>query len=163
VPRGPIVITLTALVLGVGATAGVANTSHEGWPQIDGDLIMHKADQSGQVRGTSRNDELLGGHGNDDIWGGTGRDVLWGDYKPGGQPESQVDHLHGGAGNDFIYASHGLNAIDAGPGDDTIHAHFGHGAIDCGTGRDVLFLSHKGRQGWRISGCETISYKTLGY
>jgi RTX calcium-binding nonapeptide repeat (4 copies) len=157
---------LTLLALGLAmliCTVAIANTSHEGWPTIDGALKMHKADQSGAIRGTGRNDELLGGHGNDTIYGRGGHDVIWGDYKPGGQPTSQVDHLYGGAGNEFIYASHGLNRIGAGAGNDTIHAHFGHGTIDCGSGRDIVFLSHRGRSGWTLRHCERISYKTLGY
>jgi Ca2+-binding RTX toxin-like protein len=156
------VTCLTALLCAAAATLAVADTSHEGWPKIDGKLIMHKRDQSGPIRGTSKSDELLGGHGNDDIWGRTSADVLWGDYKPGGQPASQVDHLHGGAGNDFIYASHGKNIIDAGSGNDTIHAHYGHGSIDCGGGTDVLFISHRARKVYSVRGCETLSYKTSG-
>jgi Ca2+-binding RTX toxin-like protein len=156
------VTCLTALLCTAAASLATANTSHEGWPKIDGRLIMHKQDQSGSIRGGSRSDELLGGHGNDDIWGRDAADVLWGDYKPGGQPTSQVDHLHGGAGNDFIYASHGTNYIDAGTGNDTIHAHYGHGTIDCGGGTDILYISHKARKGYRIRGCETISFKTNG-
>jgi Ca2+-binding RTX toxin-like protein len=153
------------LLLGAAAVAGVAGakTSHAGWPKIDGVLKMHKADESSAMQGTDRNDELLGGHGSDTINGGEGNDVLWGDYKPGGQPGNQTDHINGGNGNEFIYASHGRNVIDAGSGHDTIHAHFGRGSIDCGGGSDVLFISHKSKKDYKISNCETISYKTLGY
>ena len=158
---------LTLLALGLGTTSlgtvAVAKTSHEGWPTINGVLRMHKADESSAIHGTRHNDELLGGHGNDTVWGRGGDDVIWGDYKPSGQPTSQVDGLNGGAGNEYIYASHGLNVINAGAGNDTIHAHFGHGTIDCGPGRDLVFLSHRGRSGWKLRGCERISYKTLGY
>ena len=76
--------------------------------------------------------ELLGGHGNDTINAGPAGDVIWGDYKPSGQPGAQHDTLIGAAGNDFIYASHGLNAISAGPGNDFVKAHFCFGRIDCG-------------------------------
>jgi hypothetical protein len=153
------------LLLSTAALAGVAvaNTSHEGWPPIDGVLKMHKQDQSEAMHGTGRNDELLGGHGSDTIWGRDGHDVIWGDYKPSGQNTTQVDHLNGGIGNEFIYASHGMNVIRAGAGNDTIHAHFGRGIIDCGSGNDIAFVSHKGRKGYDIRHCERISYKTLGY
>jgi Ca2+-binding RTX toxin-like protein len=124
---------------------------------------MHKQDESGTLEGTERSDELLGGHGDDRLDGGPAADVLWGDYKPGGQPTSQWDHLDGGEGNDFIYASHGRNTIAAGPGKDTIHAHYGRGVIDCGGGADVLYISHKSKKNYKISHCETISFKTLGY
>jgi hypothetical protein len=157
--------TLTVTMLCVCAVAGVAaaKTSHAGWPAIDGVLKMHKHDQSAHMHGTHRSDELLGGHGSDTIYGRSRADVLWGDYKPSGQNTWQFDRLNGGAGNDFIYASHGRNVIRGGPGNDTIHAHFGRGTIDCGSGNDIVFLSHRGRPGWRLRHCERISYKTLGY
>jgi RTX calcium-binding nonapeptide repeat (4 copies) len=164
--RPALILRPTLLAFACALTAAAyapAKTSHEGWPQIDGKLQMHKSDQSSPMHGTIRNDELLGGHGNDTLWGRAGNDVLWGDYKPGGQPANQVDHIYGGAGNEFIYASHGRNIISAGSGSDTIHAHYGRGSIDCGGGTDVLFISHKSRKKYAIHGCETISYKTLGF
>lgn len=194
-------------LLAVGALApastALANTSHDGWPAIDGVLFMNKDDSSrpldarpgqdpfgGQddryscdsvhLRGSCqerfvpsdtgfvmpaepRHNELLGGHGSDTIHAGPWGDVVWGDYKPSGQPTTQRDVLVGGAGRDFIYASHGTNTIQAGPGDDWIKAHFGRGSIDCGPGRDVLYVSRKAQRRYRITGCETISHKTLGY
>jgi hypothetical protein len=155
--------TVTTSVLLATAAATPASTSHEGWPKIDGELKMHKNDQDGPITGTDKSDELLGGHGDDVIDGGDAADVLWGDYKPGGQPTSQWDQLDGGAGNDFIYASHGRNLIDAGPGKDYVKAHYGRGAIDCGSGADALYISHRARKGYKIENCETISYKSLGY
>jgi hypothetical protein len=107
--------------------------------------------------------ELLGGHGSDTIHAGPWGDVIWGDYKPSGQPTNQVDRLSGGAGNDFIYAGHGYNAIDAGAGNDEIKAHFGRGTIDCGAGNDLLYISRRGRRGYKVRGCERVSHKTLGY
>jgi hypothetical protein len=154
--------TAAALLLATAAVAP-ASTSHEGWPKIDGELKMHKQDQDGPITGTDRSDELLGGHGDDVIDGGEAADVLWGDYKPSGQPTSQYDQLNGGPGNDFIYASHGRNAIDAGPGKDYVKAHYGRGVIDCGGGADVLYISHRARKGYKISHCEKISYKSLGF
>ena len=147
------------------AAGGVAraNTSHDGWPKIDGVLKINKDDGNGTMTGTGRSDELLGGHGSDTIYGNDSPDVLWGDYKPSGQGTAQVDRLFGGAGADFIYAGHGLNFIDAGPGNDTIHAHFGRGSIDCGAGRDTLFISHRSLPGYQISRCEAISFRTLGH
>jgi Ca2+-binding RTX toxin-like protein len=158
-------LAIVLFVLFVTANAGsaIAKTSHAGWPTIDGVLKMHKRDQNGHLHGTSRSDELLGGHGSDTLWGRNSADVLWGDYKPSGQNTWQVDHLYGGAGNDFIYASHGRNVIDAGAGNDYVKGHFGHGVIDCGSGNDVVYVSHRGRKGWKIRHCERISYKTLGY
>jgi Ca2+-binding RTX toxin-like protein len=107
--------------------------------------------------------ELLGAHGNDTIYAGPQGDVIWGDYKPSGQPSSQVDRLFGGNSRDFIYASHGTNIIRAGGGNDWVKAHFGRGIIDCGGGDDVLYVSRRAQKSYKISHCETISHKTLGY
>ena len=198
-----LIISLLALGALAPAATAVANTSHDGWPRIDGVLFMNKDDsarpldarpghdpfggQDGRyscdsvhLRGAcqerfvpsgegfvmpaeARHNELLGGHGSDTIYAGPAGDVLWGDYKPSGQPATQRDVLVGGAGRDFVYASHGTNTIDAGAGDDWLKAHFGRGTIDCGPGRDVLYVSRKAQRHYRITGCETISHKTLGY
>ena len=184
-------------------SVAIANTSHAGWPTIDGMLLMNKLDGTrpldarpghdpfgGQdrryscdqvhVRGkcqlrlvwgpgglgvssTPAHNELLGGHGNDTIYAGPWGDVLWGDYKPSGQPTTQIDYLYGGAGKDFIYASHGTNYIHSGGGDDVIHAHFGRGEIWCEGGQPIVYLSHRGRKGYRLHGCGRISYRTAGY
>jgi Ca2+-binding RTX toxin-like protein len=147
----------------LGATVAEAQTSHEGWPEINGVLKINKNDGNDTLRGTSKSDELLGGHDSDTLYGRGSADVLWGDYKPSGQGTAQVDHIYGGDGADFIYASHGRNVIVAGAGNDTIHAHFGRGSIDCGAGRDTLFISHRSKPGYKISNCETISFKTIGH
>jgi hypothetical protein len=143
----------------------VGNTSHAGWPRIDGALIMHKFDQSGPIYAPfpSLHNELLGGHGNDSIYAGNAGDVIWGDYKPYGQPTTQQDVLQGGDGRDFIYASHGHNIIDTGGGNDVVHAHFGYGSITCHSAQTIVYLSHRSRPGYTLHGCERISYKTLGY
>jgi Ca2+-binding RTX toxin-like protein len=162
--RRALVVALLAVSLS-GATLATANTSHAGWPHIDGFLIMHKRDESGVIRAPLPflHNELLGGHGNDTIYAGDAGDVIWGDYKPSGQPTTQSDVLQGGAGRDFIYASHGNNIIDTGGGDDVVHAHFGHGSITCHSNTTVVFLSHKSRPGYRLLGCHHISYKTDGH
>src|SRR4051794_11322326 len=154
-------ILVAALVLALPALAH-ADASHKGWPKINGDLKMHKQDQDGELRATKRfkHNELLGGHGDDVITAGQVGDVIWGDYKPGSQPESQYDQLIGGPGKDFIYASHGRSLIRANGGNDQIHAHFGRGEIFCGNGKVTVFLSHKGRPGWKLHNCRRISYKS---
>jgi Ca2+-binding RTX toxin-like protein len=117
---------------------------------------------SGTVARRGHN-ELLGGHGNDTIVAGDEGDVIWADYKPSGQPTTQTDRITGGRGNDFIYAGHGTNIIDAGAGNDYIKAHYGRGVIDCGGGTDVLYVSRQVQQHYVIRNCETISHTTLGY
>ena len=108
--------------------------------------------------------ELLGGHGNDTIHAGRWGDVLWGDYKPSGQPSTQVDRITGGAGRDYIYASHGWNTIRAGGGNDFVKAHFGRGVVDCGGGRDTLYISRRAKRSgrYKFRRCERISHKTRG-
>ena len=220
--RLPLATVLIAAAL-VPATTAVANTSHEGWPHIDGMLLMNKDDSDrpldarpgqepfgGQdeqyscdaehlrgrcqdffvdpaggaaligargrgddatgtsparlvVKNVRVHNELLGGHGDDKIYAGPAGDVLWADYKPSGQPTTQVDLVVGGPGRDFIYASHGRNTIDAGAGNDWLKAHFGRGSIDCGPGRDLLYVSRKAQKHYKIKNCETISHRTLGY
>jgi|tagenome__1003787_1003787.scaffolds.fasta_scaffold20419708_2 hypothetical protein len=215
--RPLLIAVLLALVL--PAAIAVANTSHDGWPEINGVLLMNKNDSprpldarpgqdpfGGQddsyscdeehLRGSCQqrfvgaggssddrsgrgrreevagsqvmskragHNELLGGHGSDTLHAGPWGDVLWGDYKPSGQPTSQRDVIFGGAGRDFIYASHGKNTIKAGAGDDWLKAHYGRGSIDCGPGKDLLYISRKAQKHYKIRGCEKISHKTLGY
>jgi hypothetical protein len=160
--KGIAAFAACALATAAGGVAH-AQTSHEGWPKIDGVLKINKDDGNGTMSGTHKSDELLGGHDSDTIYGHGRADVLWGDYKPSGPGTAQVDHLYGGAGSDFIYASHGLNMIVAGADNDTIHAHFGRGSIDCGHGRDTLFISHRSKPGYKIRHCERISFKTIGH
>lgn len=227
--RRLLVIALSLTLLGSGLAT--ANTSHAGWPQITGMLLMNKQDQSRPLDGRPGQDpfdgadptyscdglhhdsscvpggapfaarnlpcdddgpspvsglptflvrrlchqettqvvpddighnELLGGHGSDVIHAGPAGDVIWGDYKPSGQPTSQVDTIYGGPGRDVIYASHGTNLIYSGGGPDVIHAHFGGGEIHCSP-QTLLYLSRKSRKGYRLYGCKRISYFTLGY
>ena len=103
-------ICIVAALAGLPAGTAAANTSHEGWPKIDGVLKINKDDGSETMSGTAKSDQLLGGHDSD-----------------------------------------------------TIHAHFGRGSIDCGAGRDTLFISHRSKHGYKISHCETISFKTTGH
>lgn len=152
-------------VLGALAAVAGAKTSHEGWPKINGDLIMHKQDQDGEIRATKRrkHNELLGGHGNDQIYAGSVGDVIWGDYKPSGQPESQRDVIHGGPGKDFIYASHGHNEIYTHGGADQVHVHFGRGSVTCASPKATVFISHKSEKRYKLRGCPRTSYKTVGH
>jgi hypothetical protein len=210
-------LVVVLCLVGVGVGAAVANTSHAGWPQITGMLLMNKQDQLRPLDGRPGADpfdgtdptyscdglhrytdcllgdvaperqtgqcdsddescletptvpsgighnELLGGHGSDTIHAGPAGDVLWGDFKPAGQPTGQVDRLYGGAGDDFVYASHGTNFIWTGGGHDVVHAHFGRGAIHCGSAGVTVYVSHRSRKRYHLYGCRHISYFTLGY
>jgi Ca2+-binding RTX toxin-like protein len=176
-----------------------ANTSHAGWPTVNGVLLINKLNDDrpidmrpgedpfdGQdpnyscdelhsrrtcfpgtgpvvVSSALVHNELLGGNGSDTIHAGPAGDIIWGDYEPGDQSTTQVDHLYGGPGNDFIYASHGINDIDSGGGADQIHAHFGSGVIRCESPAATVFLSHESRPHYKLIGCTNISYATVGY
>jgi Ca2+-binding RTX toxin-like protein len=200
VMRSALLVVLALVAVPAGTAA--ASTSHDGWPKINGMLLMNKTDAARPLdarpghdpfggsdpsyscdavhkRGScqrrmvhtaagvvvtseSGHNELLGGHGNDTLYAGPWGDVLWGDYKPSGQPSTQLDQIFGGAGKDFIYASHGTNNIAAGGGDDWVNAHFGRGTIDCGAGNDILYVSRKAQRRYKITHCDRISHKTLG-
>lgn len=113
-----------------------------------------------------KHNELLGGHGNDRIHGGPRSDVIWGDYKPdqwSGPPLTQLDHLYGGGGSDFIYASHGDNVIHTGRGrHDIVHARYGHGEIYCGNRHAIVNLSHRSKPRYRLHGCHHITLEPVG-
>lgn len=158
-------LSILAVLALAPATVAVAKTSHKGWPKIDGKLEINKSDADRTVTGTKgKHNELLGGHGDDVLIAGNIGDVLWGDYKPSGQPESQSDVIKGGAGKDFIYASHGKNVITSGGGADQIHVHFGHGSVTCANKKPTIFISRTAvrQKRYKLKGCTKISYKTEG-
>ena len=156
-----LVIVAVALAAAFPAAAH-ADTSHKGWPKFDTKPWINKTDRVTTHHGSTKNDEILGGHRDDTLFGEGGRDVLWGDYKPSGQTTAQHDQIWGGPGRDHIYASHGRNAIRAGGGNDWIKAHFGRGLVNCGGGNDLLYVSRRAQKGYKIRNCERISHKTLG-
>ena len=158
----------STLALGLAALATIGSTgvaigkaSHEGWPKINGLLMMNSRDQSRPLTGhPTRHNELLGGHGNDTIRAGGAGDVIWGDYKPCCQPNTQVDRLFGGPGNDHIYTSHGVNYIHTGGGRDFVHAHFGRGGqIYCDSPRVHVYISHRSRGRYQLFGCHHLDYR----
>jgi Ca2+-binding RTX toxin-like protein len=153
-------LAATAIIgcsLAIATASG--DVSHRGWPRT---VTVWFAGNGGNVGvGTNGNDMLLGGPRDDTIAGGAGDDILWGDRYPYPRNTAQqTDVLDGGAGNDWIYASHGANQIDAGPGNDRVFAYFGHGTIDCGPGVDVLTLSRTTQHAFTDTNCETVK---IGY
>jgi RTX calcium-binding nonapeptide repeat (4 copies) len=142
--------------------AHMAMASHEGWPN-DECLKMDKGSwgQSHTLVGAAHvHNWLLGGYGNDTIYAGEAGDVIWGDYHPEGQSEGEVDRLHGGAGDDWIYSSHGFNEIWTGAGDDHLALVYGHGVVHCdGPGVKTFVMRYLPQnRPWKLIGC---SHKVL--
>ena len=102
------------------------------------------------------NDELLGHHGSDRIAGAGGHDILWGDWDPRDNNGRQRDVLSGGAGNDWLYPSHGRSVVRGGAGNDRVWAFYGSGTIDCGPGRDTIRIRMSGA--FRHRDCEIIRH-----
>lgn len=134
---------------------GGAKVSHKGWPAITGVFWQVKARRAGRrFTGGTKNDELLGRHGSDRILGRGGKDVIWGDWDPVDNNTVQRDVLDGGAGNDWLYTSHGRNTVRGGAGRDYVWAYYGRGTIDCGPGFDTLRIRVVNR--YRHRNCERI-------
>jgi hypothetical protein len=149
---------LAALALLAWAAAALGMADHTGWPAA-GHHQGHPHNESGVMRGWRNvHNELLGGNGNDTIWAGGRGDVIWGDSHPYGQPIRQVDRLHGGPGNDWLYSSHGYNHIWTGAGYDHVALVYGHGVVDCnGPGLKVLVMRYLPRnRPWKLVGCRRI-------
>jgi hypothetical protein len=130
--------------------------SHEGWPPEE-HHEGHPNNECGVMRGLKNvHNHLLGGDGNDTIWAGNRGDVIWGDSHPGNQPESQRDFLHGGPGEDWIYASHGFNEIWTGAGNDHVALVYGHGTVHCnGPGLKTLVMRYlQSNRPWNLIGCD---------
>jgi hypothetical protein len=134
---------------------GGDKASHEGWPAING-VFWKVLDGSHSFGGGALSDELLGHHGNDFIRGGRAADVIWGDWDPVGNTAAQRDRLSGGAGNDWIYTSHGTNSVRAGSGNDVVWAFYGRGTVDCGPGTDYVRKRYSNQ--YRFRNCE----RTIG-
>jgi Ca2+-binding RTX toxin-like protein len=134
-----------------------ALADHTGWPS-DECLKMDKGGPgpSYTFRGMAKvHNYLLGGYGNDTIFAGSKGDVIWGDYQPSGQSERESDHLHGGAGADWIYSSHGHNEIWTGAGNDHVALIYGSGIVFCnGAGLKTLVMRYLPQnRHWHLVGC----------
>ena len=138
-------------------TGGGEKVLHNGWPRVTG-ILWKVLDSDGHSHpGTPLNDELLGHHGNDTLSGSAGHDIIWGDWDPRGNTTRQRDVLRGGAGNDWIYPSHGTTRVDAGPGRDYVWAFYGKGTIDCGAGsNDTARVRENGA--FSVRNCERIRH-----
>ncbi|HEY7952687.1 MAG TPA: hypothetical protein VID70_06830 [Solirubrobacteraceae bacterium] len=133
--------------------------SHVGWPPI-GHHHGHPNNESGTMHGWLHvHNELLGGNGNDTIYAGERGDVIWGDSHAGDQPTTQRDYLHGGAGSDWLYASHGYNLIWTGAGSDHVALVYGYGTVYCdGPGHKTLVMRKLAQnRHWKLVGCSDVT------
>jgi Ca2+-binding RTX toxin-like protein len=114
-----------------------------------------KYEQTDLVPADIGHNELLGGDGNDTIHAGPAGDVIWGDSHAEGNDTTQVDRLYGGAGDDWIYASHGSNDIWTGAGTDHVLLVYGHGVVYCnGSGRKIFVMRKlAANRHFRLVGC----------
>lgn len=88
------------------------------------------------IRGTAKNDIIVGSNSKDTIFGYAGDDHI----SAGGGPDlvhgyTGNDIIFGEAGDDTLYGDAGNDTIDGGAGNDTIYGD--HGAIEAGN--DVIF------------------------
>lgn len=143
---------------GGGDTGNVPHADGAGrrWPAVSGILwkVLDSGDRTKQ--GGADNDELLGHHGDETLVGGRGDDILWGDWDPHGNSKRQHDVLSGGAGNDWLYPSHGRSSVRGGAGRDYVWAFYGKGKIDCGPGKDIVRVRRNGA--FTTRNCETIQH-----
>jgi hemolysin type calcium-binding protein len=142
---------------GVRTPGGGDKVPHKGWPRVTG-ILWKVLDSTGRRKaGGPDNDELLGHHGSDRLSGGAGHDILWGDWDPKDNNGRQRDTLDGGAGNDWLYPSHGRGVVRGGPGRDYVWAYYGRGVIDCGAGdEDTARVRLETR--FRVRNCERIRH-----
>jgi hypothetical protein len=118
-------------------------------------FCARKYEETDLVPANIGHNELLGGNGNDTIHAGPAGDVIWGDSHAEGNDTTQVDRLYGGAGDDWIYASHGTNYIWTGAGEDHVLLVYGHGVVHCnGPGHKILVMRRlAGNRHYRLVGC----------
>jgi hypothetical protein len=158
------ILSLALLASGALAATAAATADHSEWPAIpiNDPERYQRNDPPGiddwVATGTEQSDELLGGHRDDELHGGGGIDVLWGDYLAVGNTAAQHDVIYGDGGGDFIYSSHGRSEIYGGGGPDKIRVWFGRGFVDCGPGKDILYTSRKSDPKIKRKNCEKISH-----
>ena len=99
--------------------------------------------QGGTLRGTERNDNLLGGPGPDTLLGHAGDDVLWGNRLHDGRSYG-TDRIDAGPGNDTVYGSRAGNKIIGGDGDDFLQGGPLRNRILAGYGNDTVRLRGPG-------------------
>ncbi|MEO8722342.1 MAG: calcium-binding protein [Sphingobium sp.] len=120
--------------------------------QIEGD------DLANSLIGGAGDDVLSGLDGNDSLDGGLGADTLYGGdgNDSNGSPyafveDDAVDHVYGGAGNDYLLGGAG-DVIDGGAGNDSLWVNGNDGVYQGGDGNDTIGFWTNGATGTSIDG-----------
>jgi hypothetical protein len=143
-----VLVLALALACLLQASVAVANTSHDGWPSIDGVLLMNKDDSSRPLDARPGHDPFDGQDGDyscDEVHaraGGCQRRFVEGD--DGNRVMSQR------AGHNELLGGHGSDTIHAGPWGDVIWGDYKpggqptsqHDRLYGGPGRDFIYASH---------------------
>jgi Ca2+-binding RTX toxin-like protein len=119
---------------------------------------MSPENSGATLRGSERDDNLLGGHGSDRITGHAGDDVIWGDRLHDDAGFSSVDEIDAGPGADTVYGGRGRNTITGGPGDDYLQGGQGRNTIDGGDGDDEIRLRTATRNVVHAGGGDDVVY-----
>ena len=109
---------------------------------VAGAVTLRGTGKDDRLVGTGKADTLAGRGGDDRLRGKRGPDLLTGG---GGNDRLKAgpgrDDLYGGGGNDTLRDGAGFDIVDAGPGDDVVYSQNGRGdQIDCGDGVDTAVL-----------------------
>jgi hypothetical protein len=167
-----IVLILVLASASLGAAVATANTSHAGWPEINGMLLMNKLDQDRPLDARPGHDPFGGEdptyscdgiHEDSTCVGQPRKCIFHGTCKATVHVSSAARHneLLGGHGNDRIHAgpwgdviwgdykpsgqpSVQFDRLYGGPDRDFIYASHGYNVIRSGGGRDVIH-AHFGR------------------
>ncbi|MBV1863138.1 MAG: hypothetical protein KUG74_01765 [Rhodobacteraceae bacterium] len=93
------------------------------------------------LRGGKGKDVIYGGAGGDHLYGGRGDDELFASvFEHSDSPDTAVNYLYGGAGNDILRGFNGAagNGLFGGKGEDTLYGSSGNDTISGGAGFDLM-------------------------
>jgi Ca2+-binding RTX toxin-like protein len=152
--RLSVVLLLFAAV--IPARAAVANTSHEGWPRIDGVLLMNKDDSSRPLDARPGHDPFAG---QDDIYSCDAVHLRGACHRRFVEGDGDGLVMTARSGHNELLGGHGSDTIHAGPWGDVIWGDYkpsGQPArqrdrIFGGAGRDFIYAGH-GRNTIRAGG-----------
>ncbi|MFO1170420.1 MAG: calcium-binding protein [Hyphomicrobiaceae bacterium] len=102
------------------------------------------------ISGLQGNDTLRGNDGNDILNGGTGNDKLFG--------EDGKDTLNGGAGKDTLDGGEYNDQLFGGAGNDTLRGGYDNDFVDGGAGNDLIIAGYGADNFVGGAGIDTVSY-----